>query len=553
MHETDPNPTLPSSEPAEGLAASALRAHAWYGEPFLHAGEDPVAALAPGTARRAALDDAIAEMDAGRKTPSNRWRVRYGLMLGLERVLASPNPATASGTDLRRHQIDALAGMLTELIASSQRAAEENGNGNGNGNGHAARAGRRRAGRGGRRLRRRRDRRRARRRDARVQGRGSRRLTPLPLPPPDGLRQDDRRRRVRRVGAAPRRPDPHPSPPARLPVHARPHDRGLRRPLHRRDRHRHGAAAGQPDHDPDLRLVRAPRGRDLAHRVPARDLRRGPHGARREDERSDPVVQRADLHRHDGDGAADREAGLGRVPGLGRRPPAGRRRPPRPDRTAAVPPGAARCGDQLGADRRRRLRGARPRGSARPLRPQPGSREPLPRALRHDARHRLRGRRRARLQPRAGVPRRRHQGRGRLGQDAAGEARRDARRLRARRDQRAHQRPAPRRGLELASRDGLLPPRADRLAPRLPAAHRPDHAHALAQGSRHRRRLRDQGLDAQRPRDLAPLAARRGLLPRGGPGHARPRVAASSGGRAGSSRRLRGSFRSRPTSRAGSP
>src|SRR6478736_1004113 len=140
MYETDPNPTLPSSEPAEGLAASALRAHAWYGEPFLHAGEDPVAALAPGTARRAALDDAIAEMDAGRKTPSNRWRVRYGLMLGLERVLASPKPATASGTDLRRHQIDALAGMLTELIASSQRGADENGNGNGNGNGHAVEA-----------------------------------------------------------------------------------------------------------------------------------------------------------------------------------------------------------------------------------------------------------------------------------------------------------------------------------------------------------------------------------------------------------------------------
>ena len=91
MHETDLNPTLPSSEPAEGLEASALRAHAWYGEPFLHAGEDPAAALAPGTARRAALDDAIAEMEAGRKTPSNRWRVRYGLMLGLERVLASPD------------------------------------------------------------------------------------------------------------------------------------------------------------------------------------------------------------------------------------------------------------------------------------------------------------------------------------------------------------------------------------------------------------------------------------------------------------------------------
>jgi len=130
MHEAILNPTL-TSEPAEGLEAAALRAQAWYGEPFVHAGEDPVAALAPGTARRSALDDAIVEIEAGQRTPSSRWRVRYGLMLGLERVLASPKPQTAAGTDLRRHQIDALAGMLTELIAANQRAAEENGNSNG--------------------------------------------------------------------------------------------------------------------------------------------------------------------------------------------------------------------------------------------------------------------------------------------------------------------------------------------------------------------------------------------------------------------------------------
>ena len=133
MHETDLNPTHPSSEPAEGLEAAALRAQAWYGEPFLHPGEDPAAALAPGTARRGALDDAVVEMDAGKRTPSGRWRVRYGLMLGLERVLASTKPQTASGTELRRHQVDALAGMLTELIAANQRGADENGNGNGNG------------------------------------------------------------------------------------------------------------------------------------------------------------------------------------------------------------------------------------------------------------------------------------------------------------------------------------------------------------------------------------------------------------------------------------
>ncbi|MEP6892615.1 MAG: DEAD/DEAH box helicase family protein, partial [Gaiellaceae bacterium] len=132
MREATLHPTT-TSEPTGSLEALALRAQAWYGEPFLHPGEDPQEALASGTARRAALEDAAAEMDAGRTTPSPRWKVRYGLMLGLERVLASPSPATASGTELRRHQIDALAGMLTELIAANQRDAEDNGNGHSNG------------------------------------------------------------------------------------------------------------------------------------------------------------------------------------------------------------------------------------------------------------------------------------------------------------------------------------------------------------------------------------------------------------------------------------
>ena len=68
MHEAILNPTL-TSEPAEALEAAALRAQAWYGEPFVHAGEDPVAALAPGTARRSALDEAIVEIEAGQRTP----------------------------------------------------------------------------------------------------------------------------------------------------------------------------------------------------------------------------------------------------------------------------------------------------------------------------------------------------------------------------------------------------------------------------------------------------------------------------------------------------
>src|SRR5437868_8654793 len=122
--------TTTFAEANDPLAAAAYRAEAWAGEPFLREGEDPAQVLAPGTARRRALDEATAEMEAGRRTPSPRWKVRFAMMLGLERVLADPEPHLASGTTLRRHQIDALAGMLTELIAAHEHA-KENGNGNG--------------------------------------------------------------------------------------------------------------------------------------------------------------------------------------------------------------------------------------------------------------------------------------------------------------------------------------------------------------------------------------------------------------------------------------
>ena len=129
MHEATEDLTLASTATAD-LAADITRAASWAGEPFLHPGEEPDRALAPGTARRRAFDDALEEIDSGRSTPSSRWKVRYGLMLGLERVLSDKPPRLASGTELRRHQIDALAGMLTELIAANQQPAE-NGNGNG--------------------------------------------------------------------------------------------------------------------------------------------------------------------------------------------------------------------------------------------------------------------------------------------------------------------------------------------------------------------------------------------------------------------------------------
>ncbi len=130
MQEIKEQPTT-ASEATDGLMADALRAEAWAGEPFIREGEDPAKVLAPGTSRRRALDDALAEIEGGQRTPSSGWKVEYGLMLGLERVLAEEKPHLASGTELRRHQIDALAGMLTELIASHEKEAGPNGNGNG--------------------------------------------------------------------------------------------------------------------------------------------------------------------------------------------------------------------------------------------------------------------------------------------------------------------------------------------------------------------------------------------------------------------------------------
>jgi ribonuclease E len=130
MQRTTEHPTA-VSEATDGLSAAALRAEAWAGEPFLRDDESPQEALAPGTARRRALDEALAEIESGRRAPSPAWKVRFGLMLGLERVLSERPPRLASGTELRRHQVDALAGMLTELIAANQAEAEGALNGNG--------------------------------------------------------------------------------------------------------------------------------------------------------------------------------------------------------------------------------------------------------------------------------------------------------------------------------------------------------------------------------------------------------------------------------------
>jgi ribonuclease E len=128
LHEAVEQTTVPT-QATHPLVEDVARSETWAGEPFLHPDEDPETVLAPSTARRRALDDAVKEIEAGRSEPSPEWKIRYALMLGLERVLSERPPKLKSGTELRRHQIDALAGMLTELIAANQRQAEGNGNG----------------------------------------------------------------------------------------------------------------------------------------------------------------------------------------------------------------------------------------------------------------------------------------------------------------------------------------------------------------------------------------------------------------------------------------
>jgi len=108
------------------------RAEAFAREPFVLEGEDAADALEPGTARRRALDAALAEIADGREGPSVQWRREFSLILGLERLLSDDEPKLVDGTTLSAHQVDALSGTLIALTAETQAAAGRNGNGNGN-------------------------------------------------------------------------------------------------------------------------------------------------------------------------------------------------------------------------------------------------------------------------------------------------------------------------------------------------------------------------------------------------------------------------------------
>jgi len=121
-----------AAEAAVPSSADIERAAAFVREPFLLDGEGPEA-LAPGTARRRALDAALRELDEGAENPSLQWRRDFSLLLGLERFLADEPPKLRDGAELNPHQVDALSGTLAELMGQQQTltAAEATENGNG--------------------------------------------------------------------------------------------------------------------------------------------------------------------------------------------------------------------------------------------------------------------------------------------------------------------------------------------------------------------------------------------------------------------------------------
>ena len=122
MAETTPVATKATLLPSPD---AIQRAEKFAREPFLTEGEDAASLLAPGTPHRRALDAAVAELDAGLTAPSVQWRRQWSLLLGLERLLAQDEPTLVDGTVLSAHQVDALSGTLTALLAEAQR----NGNG----------------------------------------------------------------------------------------------------------------------------------------------------------------------------------------------------------------------------------------------------------------------------------------------------------------------------------------------------------------------------------------------------------------------------------------
>ena len=524
------NTTDVAAETASELSEADLdRVREFSREPILLEGET-IADLEPGTARRRAVETALAELAEGREAPSFEWRRDYSLLLGLERLLWEPKPSLRDGAELNDHQVDALSGTLAAITAEvegPEGEARRNGRGNGargEANGEAANG----EGEGG------------------LDGESD-------LLAPDEEPQDwDEAETAEVVEEAPEDPGAsrrfwfeHATGAGKtvaavgfveasrtggvlILTHRRNlvdqfigeiSDRGYKERLS-------PALLDGADHPYGPVTVEtyqwfvrnAGRVSDAYSIV---DLRRGTHRARREDQRLHPQLDRPGVHRHDRDRRPDRPPRRRPLPhpDLTLRPRAGRS--PRRDRAPALhphPPGPRGEDDrQRAAAPRRGRSGLRPGGAGGTARPGAVQRRrgrPLPVALPARARRRLHRRRPACEQRRQGVPESGHQRAGGLRRDAEARADRDPGRLRARRGRRALQRDAARRGLELAAGDDLHAPRADRLAARLPAARRARHPPQPGQGSGAGDRLRPPGDHPRRDGDLPAQPARPRRLPR---------------------------------------
>jgi superfamily II DNA or RNA helicase len=137
MAETTDVATSAADELSE---ADLDRVRSFTREPILLSGET-IADLAPGTARRIAVDAALAELEAGAEAPSIEWRGDYSLMLGLERLLDEETPKLLDGAELNDHQVDALAGTLAAMVTELENKGLEgrqNGRNGARSNGEAA-------------------------------------------------------------------------------------------------------------------------------------------------------------------------------------------------------------------------------------------------------------------------------------------------------------------------------------------------------------------------------------------------------------------------------
>jgi ribonuclease E len=123
----EPTPVALAAAPIP-TTAEIERAESFVREAFVHDGEDAATVLARvggiPTARRRALDAALAELAQKAKQPSTEWRRSFSLLLGLERLLSVEEPRLKDGTVLSAHQVDALSGTLTALLAEAQRSVD---------------------------------------------------------------------------------------------------------------------------------------------------------------------------------------------------------------------------------------------------------------------------------------------------------------------------------------------------------------------------------------------------------------------------------------------